>query len=248
MHTKMTYKVFMVFMVVAMLNGTIGCDLGNLDSQKNTDSETSAHILANSITSEVLLEETETKAQVLESCLANQDVAWGHAWLESQGYTYVDTNSLVLIEMEYLIDPPINDGEDTQPLLSKQFPEPGHAPILIRADTVVWQSFENPTHDSANHTAILTGWSNNGTPRSIFIELDISQIPLVIIREGEIISGEFVPSDMGMEVWWKCMVGGLIAGGVGCIYFNGGWGHCMAGAAAITTTGCTVGAILDLFQ
>ncbi|MDH3939279.1 MAG: hypothetical protein OEV68_18330, partial [candidate division Zixibacteria bacterium] len=212
-------------------------------SQQELDENVSVRLTANSIAHETLLDETEAKAHVLQSCMANQDVAWGHSWLQSQGYAFVDTNSLVLIEMEYRTDPPIQDDEITRPGLSKQGPEPGHTPILIRADTMVWQAFENPTHDSANHTALLTYWRNGGEPQTIFFELDISDNPPVVLREGHVSSEQFIAGDVGIVDWWGCVVGGLAAAGTLCLFTNCGWGHCVVAGAGAAVVGCTAQAI-----
>jgi len=158
--------------------------------------------------------------------------------LESLGYTYVARNSLVMIQSNYLDDP--NDGP-SYPVRAKLIYE--ERKRIIWADTIVWLAFENPTHDSANHTALITNY-HDGHEKTIYMELNVGSIenggPT---SQGIVISGTIVPQDMGMDGWWGCVAGGVVTAGIGCLSSNCGWAHCTALWGLGALVGCTIASL-----
>jgi hypothetical protein len=167
---------------------------------------------------------------------SDPNVASAMAVLIGRGYSLMEPNSVVLIESHYLDD--FNDGV-TFPNRGKVNPV-FYGKRVIWADTVVWLAFENPSKDSAIHTAIVTNIVN-GVKKTVFLELNVgTQVPHVS-EQGLIIDGQFQPGDIGAMYWAECVAGGLAATGVTCLFSNCGYLHCAAVGTVGTLVGCTVG-------
>jgi len=191
----------------------------------------------------LLLEESADKELALEANMSLLDVSTGCAWIESQGYVFTDSNSFALIEEEYHLaanDPEVAVG--TEPAAAKRTPDIQPSSRLVRADSLVWLAFENPTHDMANHTAIITAYQG-GQTRTMFVELNIGSEPPSLIRGGLIVNGQLIPDGNGeehLESWWACMLIGAETTTVGCIFTNCGYGACAAAGLTVTLVGCTL--------
>jgi len=236
--------VAVIFIMIAMLNLVVGCN-----NETPTTTEPSNYDQASArleIIREVLIDENDGHDQALEENMIDGDVFSAKLWLEEQGYSYVDFNSLVLIEKEYKYVPVGRDIEmDGRPDAQKVYNEDNYIRTLMRSDTVVWSAFENPTHDMANHTALLTHWQNNGEKKTIFLELDISTETPVPIRQGLIIDGVFVPEDVNFESCWGCMLSGLGGSAAACLLSNCGYGACLAGGVTFTSVACAIGTLFE---
>lgn len=239
----------------------VGCDSTSVDSKKidatATDSglrspsqETHGkYLVGNDTEQKIILEDSPVKSSILNSVLdqssfsasVNNTVS-GKEWLETQGYSYGESNSAIIIENEYnyysnAYTKVFIDNEE----FSKLTPDIKVVKDLIRADTITWMAFENPTHDSANHTALLTHWRNGSVQSTILVELDVSTAPPTSIREGSFINGEFIPEDIGVEFWLECMASGGAGVATVCAFSNCGWLHCAAvGSVGVLAT-CIVG-------
>jgi hypothetical protein len=168
--------------------------------------------------------------------MAGVNVASARALLEAEGYTYTDTNSLVLIRRR-----PTRGWAEATP--SGWAVDPSRLPRrrpLTGIDSIYWLAFENPTHDSANHTAVLAA-NLNGRNVTVLVELDVSRDTPTVIRQGKVEGGVFIPGDIGTDGWLSCMASGGAGVATGCAFTNCGWGHCAAAGGAAVAAGCTVG-------
>jgi hypothetical protein len=151
---------------------------------------------------------------IFASRLLSANVSAGLAHLESEGYSYVDTNSLILVRRRVV--------RRFRPEAFSAFlldtPDAFKKESFVEIDTILWLAFENPAHDMANHTAILSG---RGVTR--LVELDVSTTTPGVIREGKIVSGQFIPGDVGTAGWLSCVGSGLLATSVTCLMSNCGW-------------------------
>jgi hypothetical protein len=189
--------------------------------------------------SRVLLEPA-TMAPALRGALSVPNVAAARIMLETEGYTYVEANSLVLIHTVRDFLPETFDAASDRPSPPRDRSRAGGE----RVDTVVWLAFENPTHDLANHTAVLY-FSNAILSRTFLIELDISTETPEVIRQGFFEDGEWNDQDIGTEAWFSCVLGGSAGAAVGCAYSNCGYGHCVAVGVGASLVGCTASALWD---
>ncbi len=144
---------------------------------------------------EVIFQDESRGDRILEHSMLFDDIAWGRVWLEDQGYTYVASNSLVLIERE-LAYVPIERETENRSRVDKVIPGHNWISKVARADTVVWLAFENPTHDSTNHTALLAHWQNDDSVETVLVELNVSAEVPAGLREGHITGGAFVSDDL----------------------------------------------------
>lgn len=189
--------------------------------------------------SRVLLDPAFT-VPILRGALIQPHVVSARALLEAEGYTYVEGNSLVLI----------HQTEDDIPAsfdAASRGPRPPRNPSRVdrvRTDTVSWLAFENPTHDLANHTAVLH-LSNGHRSGTVLVELDISGEQPSVIRQGYMSDTGLVSQDIGAEGWLACMAGGLAGSIVRCSMTNCGFGHCMGAGTAISLAACTAVALWD---
>lgn len=175
---------------------------------------------------------------VFANTLSSANVMAGIALLESEGYTYVDTNSMILVRRSGGGGGERSTGTATA---SAFWPDPNKVPDtggVIRIDTILWLSFENPTHDMGMHTAIISARDHNSDITRL-VELDVSTELPRLIREGKFVEGEYVPGDAGTEGWLLCMGTGLVGSAVACAVTNGGYGHCLAGTSLGTLAACT---------
>ena len=186
-----------------------------------------------------LLDATAT-ARVLSEVTKLPELMAARAWLERQGYVYVDSNSLVLVHR--VRDQRSAAFEPTS--LGRRSRVPYVPRHVVRCDTVSWLAFENPAHDSANHTAVLH-FSNGIRAGSFLIELDIATGHPAVIRQGYFEEGEWHEADIGTEGWLACMAGGLAGSIVRCSMTNCGFGHCMGAGTAVSLAACTAVALWD---
>lgn len=183
--------------------------------------------------SRVLLAPSAT-APALGHAMAQVDVAAARELLESEGYTYVESNSLVLIHGSGAVEQPAFDAAAQELAPRRPHDRVGRG----RVDTVSWLAFENPLHDLANHTAVL--YFSNGIKSGTFlVELDISEAMPQVVRQGYFQEGQWQEGDVGTESWLACMAGGLAGSIVRCSMTNCGYGHCLGAGSAISLAGCT---------
>ena len=259
--SKQILKIVVIIAMVSTFNLILGCNSSPTDNNpnqklndinqsisKNSDKNipTDKYVLRTDIERECLLKKAQEKDFILSTVLSNDNVNTAKTWLENQGYEYVDSNSLVLVQNEF------NYVSDTLMLLPnnnkmvfKSTPQHEIKKILIEADSISWMAFENPTHDLSNHTALITFWRNDGKKNTVMIELNVGTNPPGVIREGVFIDGTFVPEDIGTVDFLGCLLGGIAASAVGCILSNCGYGACLGVGSAASLVGCTVQWLLD---
>lgn len=196
---------------------------------------------ASEYTTESVLIDVSTTRPILVQAMATQDVSAGRFMLESEGYSFVDTNSMVLVLNTY-------ERDEALPKPSSDRPSGKQAGGRIkRADTIVWLAFENPTADSANHTAILWG-GEDGSRLTRMIELDVSSGVPELIRHGRVVEGEYRPGDdHELDGWFECMGMGLMNAAWRCSFTNCGWGQCAGIYAGGTLVVCTAAKLFGYF-
>lgn len=222
---------------LAMLLHAIGFLVGCQSSDAPLSSQPAKAIPT--VESKVLMDPAATMP-VLRGALVQPTVVSAKTLLESEGYTYVEANSMVLIQQTVEESPTTFDA-------ASRGPRPPRNPSRvdrIRTDTMSWLAFENPTHDLGNHTAVLH-YSNGLTSSTVLIELDVSREWPRVIRQGYMSDSGFVAADIGTESWLACVLGGGAAAAVRCAFTNCGWGHCAALSGAAVLVGCTIGALVD---
>lgn len=206
--------------------------------QREEESPTASEVP--DFTTEQVLTDLSTTRPILVQAMATEDVSVGRSMLESEGYSFVDTNSLVMILNTF-------EGNEALPKPSSDRPfgkQTGGR--LKRADTMVWLAFENPTSDPANHTALLWGGAP-GHRLTVLVELDVSTGLPVPIRNGKIVAGQYQPGDQHeLDGWWSCVGMGLMSAAWRCAFANCGWGHCAGIYAGGTLVVCTAAKIFGM--
>lgn len=230
---QLTWLSLMFIMVMYVVALVVGCQTSEAPvSSQPADPEPATE-------SKVLLDPAAT-TPALRGALVQPTVVSVRTMLESEGYTYVEANSLVLIQQTAERAPVNFDATSKGP----QPPRDPRRVDRIRTDTISWLAFENPTHDLGNHTAVLH-LSNGKTSGTVLMELDITSDWPQVIRQGYVSDSGFVSADIGTEGWLACVLGGGAAAGVRCAFTNCAFGHCMAIGGGAVLVGCTVGAIID---
>jgi hypothetical protein len=200
------------------------------------------------IVHKLILDGSEAQDSIMAAYLSAFNIDGGRQWIESQGYVYTDSNSFALVDEEYhMASNDVQVTVGTEPVAAKRTPDIEPTSRLIGADSVVWLAFENPTHDMANHTALVCV-THGGETRVLFIELDVSAEDPVLIRGGLIVNGQFVQdenADEQFDSWWGCVLGGTAGSAAGCLLMNCAWGQCTAIGAVVSVVGCTVSALFD---
>lgn len=208
----------------------------------NTEERTTT---TGSTPSETILSQTDSTSAILYSArlnsvftnaLSSENVMAGRAFLESEGYTYVDTNSLILIRRRSVRGSSAQAESAFLPDENRTL-DPGST---VRVDTIFWLAFENPTHDMANHTAIISTHDRSSNI-TLLVELDVSTEQPGLIREGKIVNGQYTPGDVGTEGWLACMGAGLAGTAAGCLMTNCAYAHCAAGGSVGTLVACSFG-------
>jgi hypothetical protein len=221
---------------ILLVMGLVGCQSSDtpLSSQQTATSGGDAEP---ALESKALLDPVTTMP-ILRGALIQPHVVSARAMLEAEGYRYVESNSLVLI----------HQTEDDVPAsfdAASRGPRPPRNPSRVgrvRTDTISWLAFENPTHDMANHTAVLH-LSDGHRSGTVLVELDISGEQPSVLRQGYMSDTGLVSQDIGTEGWFACMAGGLVGSAVRCSLTNCAFGHCMGIGAAVSLAACTASAL-----
>lgn len=223
--------------VALALGLVVGCQTSDTPMSSQSDKAPEGDT-APALESRVLLELAAT-TPALRGALIQPQVVSARAMLEAEGYSYVEGNSLVLIQQSAEIPSAF------QPSASGPTPprDPSRADC-IWTDTVSWLAFENPTHDMGNHTAVLHR-SNGRWSGTVLIELDISGDWPQVIRQGYMSDSGFVSADVGTDGWLACVLGGGAGTAVRCAFTNCGFGHCAAIGGSAVLLGCSVSALID---
>lgn len=161
----------------------------------------------------------------------DQQVTFAHQWLSQQNYSYVDTNSVVFVIHRISFVPASDYDPDLEVSLQKATPLDSMVRV-IHEDTIVWQSFANPTHDMGMHTGVATAWRDSGPKQTVLAEMDISDSLPQPIREGRFVDEEFIPGDVGLNKFTECLGEGVGGAIVGCALTNGAYLECV-GAGAV---------------
>ncbi len=234
---QLTWLALFLGMLVHALGLIVGCQSSDapLSSVAHQAPERDA---SPALESKVLLDPAAT-TPALRGALIQPQVVAARALLEADGYSYVEHNSLVLIQQS------IETPSAFTPAASGPIPprDPSRAD-RIRTDTVTWLAFENPTHDMGNHTAVL--YRTDGlTSGTVLIELNIAGEWPLVIRQGSVSDSGFVSADIGTNGWLACVLGGSGASAIRCALSNCGWAHCTAIGAGASLVGCTIGWLVD---
>lgn len=254
---KITLGVILLLMV-AMINMMIGCDSTTVEStddpisniSKSSITTDAEYFLGSREETELILEDSPIKHAIITQTFAAKGALDGRSWLESQGYTFTEENSAIMIHKEYgyFADSMIMLPLD-QPLGAKSSPEGIEIrEEIIRADSIVWFAFENPNHDSSFHTAIITYWNEIGEQQTVFYEFDISTENPNVIREGYFDHGEFIPENMGLTNWLECVGAGSLASAGICAFMGPGYFQCLGAGAAASILGCTIYTVWQWFK
>ncbi|MEK7775502.1 MAG: hypothetical protein AAB305_06420 [Candidatus Zixiibacteriota bacterium] len=223
-----------------------GCNSTPSDSgvHESTEAVQSENAGTGTISVSWLSSEASERTTALTNALDDPNVRFAHSWLNGQGYTFVDTNSIVIINHDLECRSLTIEPHENRPSASADDgPCPGMKQVIARADTMVWQAFENPTHDMANHTAVITMWSGNGGKRTIFLELDVSVAPAVGVRKGGVINQEIIPQDPSMDGFFECVGEDVVEAAGLCLISNCAWAKCTGAAAGISIISCGIKAI-----
>jgi hypothetical protein len=183
--------------------------------------------------SRALLDLTAT-TPALRGALAQPNVAAARLLLESEGYTYVEANSLLLLHYVRDFMPAQFEATSNRPKVGT----PRDRASVTRCDSVTWLAFESPAHDPANHTAVLH-FSNGYRSGTVLMELDVSSDVPSVIRQGYIEDGVWHSGDVGTEAWLACMAGGFAGSIVRCSMTNCGFGQCMGIGMGASLAACT---------
>jgi hypothetical protein len=197
----------------------------------------------------VNLDDEIAKQQTANAVLLNAAVSEAHAWLESQAYTFVDTNSVVVYN-DFMKPPAwMQDPSVVEPIASHvNEQEPRYDEWeLDYTDTLVWYAFENPTHDPANHTAVVVRTSPETGVEVVVVELDVSVTPPETIRMGRFTNGEFDPGSATMDGFLDCIGAGAISSMAICAFSNCAYLHCVGAGVVGTALGCAIAAIFNPF-
>jgi len=198
----------------------------------------------------LLIEDNAEKRAVLMANLELPDVVMLRDTLEAEGYSYRETNSIVMIQNNYE-SVWREDFEEITNESSNLKPSPNGAYMynLVSADTVVWQVFENAACDSSLHTAVITLY-HNGQNLTVFAELDVSTPETALLRSALIVDGTYTPNGpetQGVKDVLKCIHGCCKACKYLCVLLGSAWEQCESTCCAACGIGCVIGALLGLF-
>ena len=224
---------------VVMLLHAVGLLVGCQTSEAPVSSQPAA---TEPVTESKVLVDPAATTPALRGALIQPTVVSARAMLESEGYSYVEANSLVLIQQTLEQAP---GGFDP----AARGPRPPRDPSRVdrvRTDTVSWMAFENPTHDPANHTAVLH-FSNGDRSGTVLVELNVGGETPVVVRQGPVGPSGFVAADIGAEGWLACVLAGGAATVTRCMLSNCLWGQCAAIGSSATLVGCTVSWLVDKY-
>jgi hypothetical protein len=190
------------------------------------------------------LDESPTKTSAISSALNDEDVDDAHAWLTAQGYSFMDTNSVVLVKRYTNAEPESAADIDAESQTARK-PFLGNDPVRVFEDTILWAAFENPTSDPANHTAVVTRWTNAGVKSSVFLEMDVSTDTATVMRSGSFVGGEFIPHPEPVDLagFWKCLGQGTGSALLGCALTNCFYFKCVGAGAVASAIICGIDAI-----
>jgi len=222
---------------LAMTIGYVACseDDGTLTT---STSDVAADVAAPPQTVASVLDEGTERTTAINSVTSTSNVTGGIAGFESEGFTLIDSNSLVMTRTEYVTVPnPALHGDGVDGVAGKDTPGPENVSIL-ESDTIVWLAFENPTHSMSNHAAIVTSWRNNGQKKTVRFQLNVGDGGPAVIEQGIINDGAFEPKDIGLTSFADCLRKDLTLGTVGCLWSNCAWASCMSGVAIVSLLDC----------
>ncbi len=240
MKTKLLPVVIVVLLAIA---GPIVVMIGCNDEYPPGPSYAVSNAATPLVEHEKYVDESDRKSVIIESAKQSPDVAEAIDWLEDQGYTLIDTNSVALISKHY---EPITEAAtdvDQRRSVGKASPESIISRELKATDSMAWLAFENPTHDLGNHTAIITRWTDNQVKDIAMLELDISGDSAQVIRGAYYIQGEMVPADIPLEGFWTCWLAGAAYSAVHCLFTNCAYFKCVAGGTIASGVACAINAI-----
>jgi hypothetical protein len=164
----------------------------------------------------------------ISSVSSDQNAELASQWLTEQGYSFTDSNSIVFVISKYHNTPIQLPTENTNGALLRPRPDPIPYRYVVESDTIVWRAFENPTHSMAVHTALITGWSNQGQKMTALLELDVTTPIPTEIRKGQFRDGVFAPGDLNTDGIRSCFLLGSGGAALGCLASNCGWAVCTA--------------------
>jgi hypothetical protein len=232
-----------VIVVLLAIAGPMVVMVGCNDEHPPGPSYTASNVATPLVEHEKYVDESDRKSVIIESAKQSPDVAEAIVWLEDQGYTLVDTNSVAALQKQYEILAGVTTVGDRRRSAGKATPESIVSRQLKNTDSMAWLAFENPTHDLGNHTAIITRWTDNQAKDIAMLELDISGDSAQVIRGAYYIEGEMVPTDIPIEGFWDCWLSGAAGGAVGCLVTNCAYFKCLAGVTLATGVSCAIQAV-----
>jgi hypothetical protein len=234
---KRTILVVGILLEVMLAGAAVfwGCNSESKDRRLiNSDNQQSSGRVVTVEGAAFMVTDMSQKSAALKSVLLKDNVPAARTWLQSQGYTPVDSCLAVFVRYKYKVvyDSTLNPPSSA----ARPNPLPGSEPIIVAADTMVWQAFANPSHDMGNYTGIATAWRNGEQSETILAELDICGARPKVIRQGSFEDGTFHSGDVGVDNFKDCVGDCIPPVLVGCAFAGPGYLECV-GAGAI---GCVI--------
>ncbi len=173
------------------------------------------------------------------------DVMDAMQWLENHAYSYSEENSAVLFRDYYRSEPQRSEGVENIASYYYDHYVDFLELELAHTDTMIWYAFENPTHDSANHTAVVyfNSWTHG--ERVVVVELDVSVVPPSTIRIGRYENGQFFPGSSTMEGFFDCVGRNAVTSMVGCAVTNCAYFQCVGAGTAAGALVCGLTSLFD---
>ena len=230
-----------------LMSVLVGCNSESVISDDNTGAATTA---VSTEQSSKVISGTDPVAQaILSSNLEDENVAAAADTLTASGYLYRSQESLVMIVESYEWKNIAGQIENSDFSAAKNSPGAGWQKVLSKADTLVWQVFENAQFDSSKHTTIATAY-HDGLKGTILMELDISNPQPEVLTARRATDGVLLQDDGTTKAAMNRMkeaIACCAACAAGCILSGPGYAACVTACCFACVAYALVMSILDYF-